>query len=91
MTLERPPWARAALAYAVAVSLVEFALIAWEPRLFRAVVIADASLGWVVVFAALQGLRAVPFPPPLRWMATWCLAMGHWLAAVLGALTVVIG
>lgn len=81
-SLPRPPWARAALVYALALTALEIALFALDGRALRAVVVADASIGWVVVLAALQGLRAVPFPPPLPWLVAWCFAAGHWLATV---------
>ena len=87
-SLTRPPYARLALAYAIVLSLVEFVLLATAPALFRAVVVADAATGWVIAFAAIQGVRAVPFPPAFRWTAIVALATGHWLAAVAGAIGV---
>lgn len=79
------PWSRVAFAYAVGLSLLEGACIAISPPLFRAVVVADAAIGWTVVLACWQGLRAVPFPPPTRAMLIASLASGHWLAAAIGA------
>ena len=82
-SLARVPWSRAALAYAVVLSLVEFAAIAFSPALFRALVVADAAVGWTIVFASWQGVRAVPYPPPGRAVVISALATGHWLAALL--------
>lgn len=84
-SLPRPPWGRAALAYGVILSVVELGAIAVSPGLFAALVVGDAAVGWAVVLAAWQGLRAVPHPPPVRWIAIASLATGHWLAALLGA------
>lgn len=84
-SLPRVPWTRAALAYAVLLSLVEFVAIALSPPLFRALVVGDAAVGWTVVFASWQGVRAVPYPPPGRAVVASALATGHWLAALLAA------
>ena len=89
--IDRTPWSRAALGYAIGLSLVEFAAIVVSPALFRALVVADAAVGWTVVFASFQGLRSVPFPPPGRSIAISSLATGHWLAAVLGAAVAIAG
>jgi len=84
-SLPRAPWSRLAFAYAVGLGLLEFVCIAISPALFRAVVVADAAVGWVVVLAAWQGLRAMPYPPPTAALLVSSLAMGHWLAAAVGA------
>lgn len=84
-SLARVPWSRIALGYAIGLSALEFAAIALSPSLFRALLVADAAVGWTVVFACWQGLRAVPYPPPIRAMLVASLATGHWLAAMIGA------
>ena len=89
--LERPPWTRAALAYAIGLSLLQLAAIGFSRPLFRALLVADAALGWVIVLACWQGLRAVPYPPPPRFIAVAMLATGHWLAAVVGAWLAIAG
>lgn len=85
-SLTEAPWGRLALAYALGLSFLEFLAIAVSPPLFRALVVADAALGWVVVFAAWQGVRALPSPPPLRALLVSSLATGHWLAAIAGGI-----
>lgn len=84
-SLPRAPWSRLAFAYAVGLALLEFVCISTSPALFRAVVVADAAVGWVVVLACWQGLRAMPYPPPMNALLISSLATGHWLAAVVGA------
>lgn len=85
-SLARVPWSRTALAYAVLLSLVELVAFAASPPLFRALVVADAAVGWTIVFASWQGLRAVPSPPPRRAVLISALATAHWLAALLALL-----
>ncbi len=87
--LERPPYARAALLYALVLPLAEFLLLPVAPSLFRAMLVADAATGWLVVAVSIQALRAVPYPPPTRWVVLTSMVIGHWLAAVLGAAFVV--
>jgi hypothetical protein len=85
--IARPPYARAALAYGLGLALTEFVVLAISARLFRAVLVADAATGWLVVAAAFQGLRAVPAPPPVKWVAASSLAAGHWLAVLFWLVT----
>lgn len=85
-SLPRVPWSRLALAYAIGASCLEFVSIAVSPSLFRALLVGDAAVGWTVVLASWQGLRAVPHPPPVRALLIAALATGHWLAATLGAI-----
>ena len=85
-SLTRVPWSRIALGYAIGMAILEVAAYFTSPALFRAVLVGDAAVGWTVVFASWQGLRAVPFPPPLGSMLVASLATGHWMAAALGAI-----
>ncbi len=85
-TLARPPWLFAASSLAFAVGIAEVVILdLGNARLFRAVLIADASIGWVPLFAALQGLRAVPWPPAAGWIVLWVVIALRWLMVLLTA------